>query len=134
MQAAPTLEQRVAALEAMVRPNEAPEGAPPRRVPRITEIIQACADEWDVPVTRIQSVRQHARYARPRQVAMYLARELTDNSFPILGRVFRRDHSTVIHGHSATAARCARDPDFKARVDALAAALTNPTRQEAPGP
>ena len=38
------------------------------------------------------------RVARPRQVAMYLARELTCQSFPIIGRSFHRDHTTVIHG------------------------------------
>ena len=38
-----------------------------------------------------------APYARSRQIAMYLSREITGLSFPELGLRFRRDHTTVIH-------------------------------------
>jgi chromosomal replication initiator protein len=50
--------------------------------------------------------------AWPRQVAMYLARELTDQTLPAIGRAFGgRNHTTVMHACRRTAERMANDPD-----------------------
>ena len=49
--------------------------------------------------------------AWPRQVAMYLTRELTDATLPAIGRAFGgRNHTTVLHACRRTAARIAEDP------------------------
>lgn len=45
----------------------------------------------------IRQTRYHV-YSRPRQLTMYLLRELTPMSLPAIGRVLKRDHSTVKHG------------------------------------
>ena len=53
-----------------------------------------------------------AALAWPRQVAMYLARELTDQTLPAIGRAFGgRNHTTVLHAYKRTAERIAGDPD-----------------------
>ena len=53
-----------------------------------------------------------APVAWPRQVAMYLARELTDQTLPAIGRAFGgRNHTTVMHACKRTAERIAEDPE-----------------------
>lgn len=64
-------------------------------VARIKEVV---AGYYDIPLNSINSGRRSRAVARPRQVAMYLARELTLKSLPDIGRIFNRDHTTVIHG------------------------------------
>ena len=55
--------------------------------------------------------------ARPRQIAMYLARELTGASYPRLARYFARDHTSVLYGCRKTVERMAKDARFKAEVE-----------------
>ena len=58
--------------------------------------------------------------ARPRQVAMYLARRMTDKSLPFIGRRFGgRDHTTVIHAIRAVEAIAETDTTFAADVTRL---------------
>ena len=57
--------------------------------------------------------------ARPRQVAMWLARHATPCSLPEIGRAFDRDHTTVMHGIERVEARMAEDPGFAATVREL---------------
>jgi chromosomal replication initiator protein len=55
--------------------------------------------------------------ARPRQIVMYLAKELTNSSYPNTGRCLgNRDHSTVIHGFRQIEHLVGVDPDLKAHV------------------
>jgi chromosomal replication initiator protein len=62
--------------------------------------------------------------AWPRQVAMYLARELTDATLPAIGRAFGgRNHTTVLHACRRTAARIAEDQDAYDTVRHLTAEL-----------
>jgi chromosomal replication initiator protein len=72
-----------------------------------------------------QSGAMERRVARPRQVAMFLSRELTDHSLPSLGKFFgRRDHSTVIHALRAVEQRMADDPYTEIEVEVLRERLT----------
>jgi chromosomal replication initiator protein len=57
--------------------------------------------------------------AWPRQVAMYLAREITGKSTPCLGRMFGRDHSTIIFSAKAVEQRMKTDPIYRADVEEL---------------
>jgi chromosomal replication initiator protein len=66
---------------------------------------------------------------RPRQVAMYLARELTSRSLPDIGRRFGgRDHTTVLHACRRIEALCKTDPVFQQEVDFLRKVLGRPPR------
>lgn len=69
------------------------------RIPISVESIQkAVADFFKLRVADMYSKRRPAHIARARQVAMYLAKELTQKSFPEIGEAFGgRDHTTVIH-------------------------------------
>jgi chromosomal replication initiator protein len=68
-----------------------------RRV-TIEEIQKRVADYYNIKVTEMSSARRAQMVARPRQVAMYLAKQLTSRSLPEIGRKFgNRDHTTVMH-------------------------------------
>ena len=76
--------------------------------------LLACADLWamDVSLDQMLSSSRAAPVAWPRQVAMYLARELTDQTLPAIGRAFGgRNHTTVMHACRRTAERMATDRD-----------------------
>jgi chromosomal replication initiator protein len=77
-----------------------PQGDPPPEV-TIPRIQQAVSDRFGVTVDELVSPRRSQAVAYPRQVAMYLSRELTDSSLPKIGKEFGgRDHTTVIHATS----------------------------------
>ncbi len=100
-----------------------PNPDPPAR--SIAEIkIAACAQFGLSPEELLSSART-ARIAWPRQVAMYLSRELTHESLPAIGREFGgRDHTTVLHAWRRTAERIAANPTSLAVVEELRARLT----------
>lgn len=80
---------------------------------------EVCA-RFDVPLREMQSRRRARVLARPRQLAMALAYELTPLSLPKVGELFGdRDHTTVLH-----AVRCVRDDKTLAlHADMIRAAL-----------
>ncbi|NLC53374.1 MAG: chromosomal replication initiator protein DnaA [Firmicutes bacterium] len=62
-------------------------------------IQQAVAEYYDLTVEDLKSKRRTQNITLPRQIAMYLSRELTDSSLPKIGEEFGgRDHTTVMHG------------------------------------
>ena len=67
-----------------------------RRV-TIDEIQKKVAEHFNISVKEMQSSRRARTVARPRQIAMYLAKLLTLRSLPEIGRKFDRDHTTVMH-------------------------------------
>ena len=85
-----TLESVQELLHDLLRANE-------RRV-TIDEIQRKVAEHFNVKMAEMTSARRARIVARPRQVAMYLAKQLTSRSLPEIGRKFGgRDHTTVIH-------------------------------------
>lgn len=72
---------------------------------------QICA-AFDLTLDELLSSTRAAPVAWPRQMAMYLARELTDQTLPAIGRAFGgRNHTTVMYACRRTAERIASDPD-----------------------
>ena len=64
----------------------------------IAEIQKRVCEHYNIRLTDMSSARRARAVARPRQVAMYLAKQLTQRSLPEIGRNFgNRDHTTVIH-------------------------------------
>src|ERR1700730_3532440 len=85
-----TLETVQELLQDLLRANE-------RRV-TIDEIQKRVAEHFNIKMAEMTSSRRARVVARPRQVAMYLAKQLTSRSLPEIGRKFGgRDHTTVIH-------------------------------------
>ncbi|MGD9539256.1 MAG: chromosomal replication initiator protein DnaA [Alphaproteobacteria bacterium] len=64
----------------------------------IEEIQRRVAEHYNIKLSEMSSERRARAVARPRQVAMYLAKQLTTRSLPEIGRKFGgRDHTTVMH-------------------------------------
>jgi chromosomal replication initiator protein len=67
----------------------------------IQRIQQTVSDRFGISTDELCSDKRSQNIVYPRQVAMYLSRELTDSSLPKIGREFGgRDHTTVIHATS----------------------------------
>ncbi len=90
----------------------------------VSEIQARACEHFGLTSDELLSSSRTARIAWPRQVAMYLARELTDNSLPAIGRDFGgRDHTTVLHAWRRTTQRLAADADTRQAVDNLRQSL-----------
>ena len=89
--------------------------------PRSLDEIQAAAcQHFELSAEELLSPSRSSRVAWPRQVAMYLARELTRESLPAIGRHFGgRDHSTVLHAWRRTEAKIHADSASRQAVDTL---------------
>ena len=86
----------------------------------IEDIQRKTAEFYKLELRDFQSPGRARRIARPRQVAMYLAREITSRSLPEIGKRFGgRDHTTVLHACRRIAALCEEDQLFKQEVDFL---------------
>jgi chromosomal replication initiator protein len=94
-----------------------------RKVFTVNGIKQHVATRYRVRVSDIDSKSRRHEVVMPRQVAMYLTRRLTARSFPELGRSFKRDHSTVLHGYEKIRDRCLSDPAFAADIEELVRSL-----------
>ena len=68
------------------------------RTPNIPDIQKAVAEDFSISVELMKSEKRSSRIVLPRQVAIYLSRDLTDKSLMEIGRHFGgRDHTTVLH-------------------------------------
>jgi chromosomal replication initiator protein len=68
-----------------------------RRPLTIARIQQVVADYYGISVQDMKSKRRDKHIVFPRQVAMYLIREETPSSLPVIGQAFGRDHTTALH-------------------------------------
>jgi chromosomal replication initiator protein len=86
----------------------------------IATIQYHVAASFGTPLIDMKSDRRSLVVARPRQIAIYLARHLTAHSFPALGRAFGgRDHSSIMHSVRRVESLRRADPDFAARIASL---------------
>lgn len=65
--------------------------------PSIGEIAAATAAHYEIRLADLLGRHAARAISWPRQVAMYLSRQMTDRSYPEIAEFFRRDHTTVIH-------------------------------------
>jgi chromosomal replication initiator protein len=101
-----------------------PAGSAPARARSVADIQAAACAHFSVSLEELLSPTRSVRVAWPRQVAMYLSRELTTESLPSIGRRFGgRDHTTVLHAWRRTSARIVVDTYAREAVQELCAAL-----------
>jgi chromosomal replication initiation ATPase DnaA len=99
----------------------------PARRPRVEDIQRLVAQHLGLRPGDIVGSQRSRPAHRARQVAMYLARELTTKSFPEIGRCFgNRDHTTVLRAAHRIGGLLARDAELAAAVDRVRAALDDP--------
>lgn len=88
--------------------------------PSIKEILDEVARAFEVKPSDLKSRDKRRKVSWPRQIAMFLARDLTGASFPDIGDQFGgKDHSTVIHACSKVASVLEKDPALRSRIDEL---------------
>lgn len=85
----------------------------------IDRIIEAICARFRVDRKRLLSKARNQPIALARQVGMYIARKLSEKSFPVIGDKFERDHSTVIHAHDLIAGRIKKEPRFGLFVESI---------------
>jgi len=102
-----------------------------RQGPRsVAEIQAAACEHFGLSPEELLSSSRTPRIAWPRQVAMYLARELTGESLPAIGRHFGgRDHTTILHAWRRTTARIASDEASRETVEKLCGRLDSKPHQ-----
>jgi chromosomal replication initiator protein len=90
----------------------------------IEDIQKAVAAHYNIKLSEMHSARRSRVVARPRQVAMYLAKRLTSKSLPEIGRKFGgKDHTTVMHAVKRIDELRASDNDLSTDIELLNRAL-----------
>jgi chromosomal replication initiator protein len=107
-----TLESTQEVLHDLLRAND-------RRI-TIEEIQKKVAEHFNIRLADMHSARRARQVARPRQVAMYLAKQLTSRSLPEIGRKFGgRDHTTVMHAVKKIEELRSADSNFAEDIELL---------------
>ena len=105
---------------------------PAARACSLDDIQLAAAGHFGVTREELLAHDRRPRAVFARQAAMYLARELTDETLPAIGKGFGgRNHSTVLNAHRRIAEELGRDSGAARDVDALRARLTDPSDDRA---
>jgi chromosomal replication initiator protein len=83
------------------------------------DFIQRCVvEEFGISLQDLKTKRRNKQVVFPRQIAMYLSRELTELSLPEIGELFGgKDHTTVLHSYKKIKEDICNNPELKERVD-----------------
>ncbi|NLM39318.1 MAG: chromosomal replication initiator protein DnaA [Firmicutes bacterium] len=94
--------------------------APKNRPITIEQIQAVVANHYGIKIADMKSKKRTKKIAFPRQVAMYLSREMTDSSLPQIGSEFGgRDHTTVIHACDKIQSAIKMDPALQVTIREL---------------
>ncbi|MCA9767260.1 MAG: chromosomal replication initiator protein DnaA, partial [Gemmatimonadetes bacterium] len=105
------------ALADKIRPSDEADSRP-HSLPTIERVQEVVARRWGVTPEGLRSKARIKTLTVPRQIAMFLARELLQMQLVEIGQAFGgRDHSTVIHSVDKVQSQLSRDRQFKDRVD-----------------
>jgi chromosomal replication initiator protein len=92
-----------------------------KRIANIDDVVALVCELYGVTVSDLQGPKRHAAISKPRQIAMYLTREVTQRSYEEIGNFFGgRDHSTVLYAAKRVATQRNADSALSARLDRLA--------------
>ncbi len=96
------------------------------KVITIQDIQRVVGEQFNVRLEDFKAKKRTKSIAFPRQIAMYLSRELTDFSLPKIGEEFGgRDHTTVIHAHNKISQLIKSDPQLQKQIDEIIDILKN---------
>ncbi len=89
-------------------------------------ITKVVCEYYNISKDDILSKRRTKNIAYPRQICMYLSRELTDNSLPTIGEYYGgRDHSTVIHGYDKIKEDLKTNGGLQEEIDKITSSIKN---------
>ena len=91
-----------------------------KKIVAMDDIQEAVCSQFHVKLTELKSRRRSKTLVHPRQIAMYLCRELTDASYPEIGRQFGgKDHTTIIHACRQVAKAKETDTTLQTTLETL---------------
>ena len=94
------------------------------RVITVDKIQNVVSNYFNIPLSEMLSQRRSRPLARPRQIAMYLAKKMTTRSLPEIGRRFaNRDHTTVIHAVKTISRLSEQDDEMKKNINQIKSLL-----------
>lgn len=108
---------------------ETPYAPPPQQIDLVNmgQILSAVAERYKTKVFNLRGPGRHPSIARPRMLAMYLARKLTSLSFPEIGAwLGGRNHSTIISGCKKIEALLQTNAGIRAAAEELLKKLGSP--------
>jgi len=83
-------------------------------------VMKAAANHFQIKVSDLKSAKRNRVFSYPRQLAMYLIRELVHLSYPEIGHAFGgKDHATVIHAYKKIHALLQNDPEAQRHLLAI---------------
>lgn len=94
----------------------------PKRM-TIDDVIATTSKHFDLHPQDLMGKSRAGRINTARQIAMYLAREMTDLSLPQIGEVFNRSHTTILHGYNKINDDLNHDTGLRHQVESLKAIL-----------
>ena len=104
-------------------------GSPRQHNISIDTILKIVADYFGISYVDLKGKKRTKNISFPRQVAMYLAREMTEFSTTEIGvELGGRDHSTVMHGHQKIETQTALEPSLEITIAELKKRITNATQ------
>ena len=94
------------------------------KVITVDKIQNIVSNYYNISLSEMLSQRRSRPLARPRQIAMYLAKKLTSRSLPEIGRRFaNRDHTTVIHAVKTITRLAEQDDEMKKNINQIRSLL-----------
>lgn len=87
-----------------------------RVLPTIVNCQDVCVAHFNISYADLFSHRRTKSVVLPRQVAMWLSAKVTDHTLGVIGRQFKRDHTTVMHARNMVQKRVDEDPKFAREV------------------
>lgn len=92
----------------------------PPKFPTVGKIVRTVAEHYGLSLADMCSIRRLKPICVPRQVAMYLARTHTPQSFPVIGRMLGgRDHTTIMHGYNKICELIGVDEKLRAEIQEI---------------
>ena len=90
----------------------------------VEKIFSAITDRTGIPKADIIGKKREKSVAEARHLAVYLIREMTEMSFPNIGKLFDRDHSTILTSYQKIARKVATDASFALELNELKRTIT----------
>lgn len=88
-------------------------------------IKEAVGNYFNLKIEDFNAKKRNKSIVYPRQIAMYLCREITDLSLPKIGEEFGRDHTTIMHAHEKISNEIKIDPNLKSIIEDLTNRIEN---------
>jgi len=97
----------------------------PKKAPAVKDIKKVVASHFGIPVSKIDSEERTRTFSRPRQIAIYICREMTGLSFPKIADVFSKDYSTVHYAYKTIANEVEKNDELEGIVREIMEEIEN---------